>query len=261
MPLPLVEGHPPWNNVLVQWKHQLWFWRKQFSNWGCYSTPNTHCLEPSCTRNCLPTFMTLVHDLYTQTSFFSQNQLVALLTWDRQSIKRGRRQENISPLEEFECPAMTWITSSIRTPTHHHFHPSWTILRTYPRSWYRNHQCKRRRNLWTHWGQLHGSVTVWGSDLIFSIIHLSHWYLTLHWHSPFQLCSFQTFIDTSYGNPVLLAMLYLLPFPFILNALLPRKHSLLTSYPLSHHPSVTFYNIPWSMPIVGHYKYRVTLYS
>ena len=68
-------------------------------------------------------------------------------------------------------------------------------------------------------------------------------------------------INTSYGNPVLLVMLYLLLFPFISNALLPRKHSLLTSYPLSHHLSITFYDIPWSMHIVGHYKYHITLYS
>ena len=31
-------------------------------------------------RNYLPTFETLVHDLYTQTSFFSQNQLATLST-------------------------------------------------------------------------------------------------------------------------------------------------------------------------------------
>ena len=47
MPLPSVEGHPPWNNVPVQQKHWLWFQRRQFSNWGYYSDPNTHCLEPS----------------------------------------------------------------------------------------------------------------------------------------------------------------------------------------------------------------------
>ena len=41
---------------------------------------NTHCLESSHTRNCSPTFKTLVHNLYTQTSFFSQAQLINLST-------------------------------------------------------------------------------------------------------------------------------------------------------------------------------------
>ena len=95
IPLLSVEGHSLWNNILVQWKHRLWFRRKQFSNWGSYSTQNTLYSECSHMQNCSPAFVTLICNLYTQTSFFSQNQLGTLLTWDRQSIKRERRQENI----------------------------------------------------------------------------------------------------------------------------------------------------------------------
>ena len=42
--------------------------------------PNTHCLESSRTKNYSPAFEILVRNLYTQTGFFSQNQLIALST-------------------------------------------------------------------------------------------------------------------------------------------------------------------------------------
>ena len=86
MPLPSVEGHPPWNYAPIQQKCQLWFQRRQHTNWGSYSIQNTLYLEYFPMQNCSPTFATLVHILYTQTSFFSLNQLGISSTRNKQPV-------------------------------------------------------------------------------------------------------------------------------------------------------------------------------
>ena len=51
-----------------------------------------------------------------------------------------------------------------------------------------------------------------------------------------------------------------LPFPSYIECSSPTITFLAYHVPLSHHPSVTFYEILWSVLTKGHYKYCVVLY-
>ena len=85
--------------------------------------------------------------------------------------------------------------------------------------------------------------------------------LVVHLHLLFQLCFSQMTINTPYGSSFFLSYCILLfIIPFHIERSSPMEAFLAYCVPLSHHPSVTFYEVPWSMLIEGHYKYCVILY-
>ena len=99
--------------------------------------------------------------------------------------------------------------------------------------------------LGTSWPIL--SVTIWGGDLLFSIIHLPPLTVDSLWLSPSWLHSPQTVINTSYGDPspsIVISYLHLVD-----------KHSLLRWWlsissrdPFLPYDSVLFHNLLFDGP-------------
>ena len=91
----------------------------------------------------------------------------------------------------------------------------------------------------------YGDLLLWYKDrtLFSPLFTCLCWSLTLHLRLPFQLCFSQMVINTLYGNPS-----FSLHFPFIVSfydECSSHKEALFTCLvSLSHHPSMTFYDIP-----------------
>ena len=76
-----------------------------------------------------------------------------------------------------------------------------------------------------------------------------------HLHLPFQLCSLQTPIDISYGNSLSSSFVFLISFYNKCSS--PKVAFSAYLIFLSHHPSLAFHSVPWSVCIIGQYKYCI----
>ena len=68
-------------------------------------------------------------------------------------------------------------------------------------------------------------------------------------------------IDTLYDSSFFLSycvLFFIISFHIEYSS--PTEAFLAYHVPLSHHLSVTFYEVPWSVLIEGHYKYCIILY-
>ena len=142
-PYCLIEGHPIWNNALVQ---QPWLrFQRTVQQLRVLLNPKHPLFRV------LPYAELLTHLQDHCPCPLHPNQLLLTKSaWDfitreqEAHLERGQTGKYIAP-GGIECPVMIWITNSTRTPTNHYFFSPRT---NQPWPQYQDHQW-RRRTFWT----------------------------------------------------------------------------------------------------------------